>query len=170
MFEVLHRIKVKELPCGGTHEITRDSGGLSLFWALFLSSLIIFVNIVHAEQKSEVFVQLGHQFMVSSVTFSPDGRYALSGGSDGTLKLWEISTGKEVRTLAGHAGYVNSVAFSPDGRYALSGGDITLELWEISTGKKLRAFAGHARAVISVAFFPDGRYGVGVQSVQKVTV
>ena len=67
------------------------------------------------------------------MAFSPDGRYALSGSWDKTLKLWDINTGKEIRTFRGHSSYVRSVAFSPDGRYALSGSwDETLKLWDIS--------------------------------------
>ena len=69
---------------------------------------------------------------VTSVAFSPDGRYVISAGSDDkTLKLWDIATGREIRTFTGHAGSVRSVAFSPDGRYALSGGGNTLKLWDI---------------------------------------
>lgn len=72
-----------------------------------------------------------HAYKVTSVAFSPDGRYALSGGGNGTLKLWDVSTGKEIRTFIGHTDWVRSV-FSPDGRYALSGSlDKTLKLWEV---------------------------------------
>jgi hypothetical protein len=66
------------------------------------------------------------------VAWSPDGRYALSGACDGTLRLWEASSGKCLRTFAGHTDAVTSVSWSPDGRYALSGGqDKTLRLWEL---------------------------------------
>lgn len=98
---------------------------------------------------------------VNSVAFSPDGRYALSGSWDGTLKLWEVKTGKKVRTFRGHKDLVMSVAFSPDGRYALSASfDKTLKLWEVATGKEIRTLTGHAREVSSVAFSPDGRYAL----------
>ena len=65
--------------------------------------------------------------------------YALSGSSDDTMKLWDASTGKEIRTFSGHIGNVNSVSFSPDGRYALSGSDDnTIKLWDVSTGREIR--------------------------------
>ncbi len=100
----------------------------------------------------------GHSDAVSSVAFSPDGRSALSGSYDKTLKLWDVATGKEIRTFAGHTGWVSSVAFSPDGQTALSGSwDDTLKLWDVATGKELRTFAGHTDWVLSVAFSPDGR-------------
>src|SRR5262249_51857729 len=78
----------------------------------------------------------GHNSYVSSVAFSPDGRTALSGSNDKTLKLWEVATGIELRTFTGHSASVTSVAFSPDGRTALSGSggnDGTLKLWDVAT-------------------------------------
>jgi predicted Zn finger-like uncharacterized protein len=100
----------------------------------------------------------GHTHSVSSVSFSPDGRQALSGSWDNTLRLWEVATGRCLRTFEGHAKWVYSVSFSPDGLLALSGSwDQTLRLWEVATGSCLRTFAGPTESVLSVAFSPDGR-------------
>jgi hypothetical protein len=100
----------------------------------------------------------GHSSSVASVAFAPDGRTALSGSYDRTLKLWDVASGKELRTFTGHKYFVYSVAFAPDGRTALSGSyDSTLKLWDVATGKELRTFTGHAKSVTSVAFAPDGR-------------
>ncbi len=103
----------------------------------------------------------GHSDDVNSVAFSPDGRHALTGSRDNTLKLWETASGRLVRTFKGHTAMVRSVAFSPDGRYALSGsGDKTFKLWEVATGKLIRTFAGHLDWVKSVVFSPDGRFAL----------
>jgi WD40 repeat protein len=103
----------------------------------------------------------GHTSWVNSVAFSPDGRHILSGSSDRTLRLWELSTGRCLRTFEGHTGQVKSVSLSPDGRYALSGSsDNTLKLWDLSTGVCLRTFEGHTGGVTSVALSPDGRHAL----------
>jgi WD40 repeat protein len=127
--------------------------------SLFLFAF--FLTPAFASEKPEIFVQLGHALNVWSVAFSPDGRYALSGSWDNTLKLWEVSSGREIRTFQGHSSGVSSIAFSPDGRYALSGSkDNTLKLWEVSSGREIRTFTGHTDFVESVAFSPDGRYAL----------
>ena len=94
------------------------------------------------------YATFGH---VKSVAFSPDGRTALSGDSDGAVKLWEVATGKPIRTFTGQSKTINSVAFSPDGLTALS--STPFRLWDVATGKELRTFSPWGR---SVAFSPDG--------------
>src|SRR5262245_53290668 len=67
-------------------------------------------NAEMAAAQPRLVVQLGHSHDITSAAFSPDGRYILSGGYDGAVKLWEVDTGREVRTFASH-GYVAAVAF-----------------------------------------------------------
>ncbi|CUS86186.1 WD domain-containing protein, G-beta repeat-containing protein [Candidatus Kryptonium thompsonii] len=123
--------------------------------------LFILPYVSFASDKPEVFVQLGHSDRVTSIAFSPDGKTFVSGSADNTLKLWDVSTGKEIRTFRGHSGDVTSVAFSPDGKIIISGSgglfDNTLKLWDVSTGKEIRTFRGHSDDVTSIAFSPDGK-------------
>ncbi len=73
-----------------------------------------------------------------------DGRRAVSGSWDGTLRLWDLETGKSLRTLEGHTDWVSAVAVLADGRRALSGSeDGTLRLWDLETGESLRTLEGH---------------------------
>ncbi|MDD5494188.1 MAG: protein kinase [Dehalococcoidia bacterium] len=100
---------------------------------------------------------------VSAVTISPDGRFALSGSGDKTLRLWDLSTGACLRTMEGHTNIIYAIAISPDGRFALSGSrDNVLRFWDLSTGDCLRTFEGHGSymGINSVAIFPDGRYAL----------
>ena len=101
----------------------------------------------------------GHQGGVRSAALSPDGKIALSGGVDGTVKLWEVASGRELQSFVGHRGGVLSVAFSPEGKFALSGdSDGTVKVWEVANGRELLSFVGHQGGILSVAFSPDGRF------------
>lgn len=101
----------------------------------------------------------GHTGPVYSVAISPDGKKALSGGADGSVRLWDVKTGRELRRLHGHVGRVWTITFSPDGRRAASGGfDNTIRIWDLTSAREIRRLAGHADYVRSVAFSSDGKY------------
>jgi WD40 repeat protein len=99
----------------------------------------------------------GHTPVVFSVAFHPDGTRVASAGGDGTLKVWDATTGNAIRTPAGHAGWVRGVRFSPDGgRLASVSEDGKVILWDLATGRPDRTLEGHAGRGRSVAFSPDG--------------
>lgn len=96
---------------------------------------------------------------VHAVAFSPDGTRAVSGGSDNTLQLWDVSTGQPIgKPLRGHNGIIYCVAFSSDGARIVSGSqDKTLRLWDANTGQLIgKPLQGHTDAVYAVAFDTDG--------------
>ncbi|MDX2217003.1 MAG: TIR domain-containing protein [Oculatellaceae cyanobacterium bins.114] len=100
----------------------------------------------------------GHQDVVASVSFSPDGKTIASGSFDNTIKLWDAATGELLNTLEGQHNAVNSISFSPDGKTIASGrGDNTIELWDVATGKLLNTLEGHQNIVRSISFSPDGK-------------
>ena len=113
--------------------------------------------------SAKIFAPTGHH-EVSSVAFSPDGKYILSAGSmKNSLQLWDNATGKEIRTFIGDTDAIYSAGVSPDGKYVLSGSaNQTMKLWDVATGKELKAFTGNSKddLISSVAFSPDGLYAL----------
>jgi WD40 repeat protein len=102
----------------------------------------------------------GHRHMVSSVAYSPDGKYIVSGSWDCTLRLWDARSGQPIGVpFKGHTGAVLAVAYSPDGTQIVSGSwDCTVQLWDAPSGEpRGKPFVGHTLAVRSVAFSRDGR-------------
>jgi len=99
----------------------------------------------------------GHTANITSLAFSSDGKTALSGSRDRTIRQWDIATGQTIRVFTGHARPVSSVAFSPDGKTIISGSDDrTIRLWDAETGRERARLVGNNGPVTSVALSPDG--------------
>ncbi|MCB8777869.1 hypothetical protein LJE17_10105 [Planktothrix agardhii 1031] len=81
----------------------------------------------------------GHTDWVWDVSFSPDSKRLASASGDKTVKLWDVSAGKEIQTLTGHTDGLRGVSFSPDGkRLATASSDKTVKLWDSTTGKEIQ--------------------------------
>ena len=99
----------------------------------------------------------GHEGYIQDIAVTPDGR-AASVGADGTARIWDLDTGRQLRVLRGHAGPVEGVTFSPDGsRLATAGDDGTVRLWDASTGREVLVLEGHELIAHAVSFDPGGR-------------
>ncbi len=109
----------------------------------------------------EISIQSGHFASVQVVQYSPDGKFILTGGLDRTIRLWESSTGREVRAFQLQAS-VRSLSFSPDAAYFLSvNGDGLVQLWETASGKEIRTIV-NKRGYKSVRFLPQtGQFILG---------
>lgn len=101
----------------------------------------------------------GHRILITSVAFSSDGKRLVSGSEDRTIKIWDVSTGKEIATLH-EEGTPFCLAFSPDGQRLASGSeDGTVKLWALP-GRGVRSLSPQG-PTLHVAFSPNGQRLVG---------
>ncbi|MCB8979404.1 MAG: protein kinase [Ardenticatenaceae bacterium] len=103
----------------------------------------------------------GHENEIWAVSFSPDGRKALSGGIGGELIYWNVETGSAIRHLTGHQYAVNSIALNSDGTQALTAaGDEPIILWDLQTGEVIQYLHGHTDIVEDVTFWADDQMAI----------
>ncbi|HLW68231.1 MAG TPA: serine/threonine-protein kinase [Gemmataceae bacterium] len=134
-------------------------------------------------KTNQVSVFRGHVGRVCYVAFSPDGKLALSCGGDESvqgfrqgrdnfaIRLWEISSGRLIRSLEGHGDQVFHAVFSYDGRSILSGSaDSTIRLWEVETGRERLCFRGHHGAVNKIDLSADGKYALSAGADRTIRV
>ena len=99
----------------------------------------------------------GHTDGVTGLAFSPDGKLLASCSLDRTIRIWDTSNSKLLRTLSGHTEKIYAVDFSPDGKSIAScSKDVTVRVWDASTGDQVAQLEGHTYNVRGVAFLPDG--------------
>jgi WD40 repeat protein len=100
---------------------------------------------------------LGSGRRVQTLAYSPDGSTLATGDGDNFVRLWDITSRREIATLTGHTDAVVIVAFSPDGGTLASGSEAGItRLWDVGGGQELATLAGHTDDVSALAFSTDG--------------
>ena len=119
---------------------------------------IIGVKLWNTQTAKEIRTLKGHKDNITSLSFSPDEKYVVSGCWDGKIKLWNTQTGQEIRTFE-HQSRVTSVNFSPDGKFIMSGSwDGSVKLWDTERGILLLTLYGLNNSEDWIAVTPDGKF------------
>jgi WD40 repeat protein len=105
----------------------------------------------------------GHRGIVEKLAFSPDSRRLVSAGADGTIRIWEATSGSFVSAVKGETGSVTALAFSDDSTYLAAGmKDGSTRIWALSSGNCIAVVRGHLDAVKAVGFTAEKREVVTV--------
>ncbi|MFH0903169.1 MAG: protein kinase [Pseudomonadota bacterium] len=116
------------------------------------------VHLLDVATWSEKKALAGNHGTVCGLAFSSDGSWLAGGASDGSILLWDATTGSQRAVLVGHAtSSVRSLAASKDNRTVASGNrDGSIRVWDVTTGRERNSLLGHRSLVYSVSFSPDG--------------
>jgi len=99
----------------------------------------------------------GHADTILAIAFSPDGSTVASASYDKLVKLWDVATAKQIKSLKEHSDAVYALAYMPDGKRLVSAaGDRTLKVWDVSAGTRLVTMNEALDAVYTVAVNPSG--------------
>jgi len=124
------------------------------------------------ESNVAVFPQLGHNALVYNVKLSFDNKYVISADDiNGFINLWEVESGRLLRTFWGHGAVVTALAFCPDGKTIASGyTDGVIKIWEIETGKEINTLSGHSQDIFSLDYSSNGKNIVSASLDRTITI
>jgi hypothetical protein len=97
----------------------------------------------------------------------PNGQLA-SGSCDNSIKIWDVATGAELRTLGGHEDFVWTVAALPNGQLASGANDNSINIWDVATGAEVRTLGGHEDAVLTLTVLPKASWPAGLRTTAPV--
>ncbi len=123
-------------------------------------TLSIFLSLLLFQSRSQDFnavIQKGHGEVVKAVQFTEDGQFLLTASRDKSARLWDVQTGKEMRSYLGHEHTVNGLAIYKN-QLATSSADGSARVWELSSGKLLKVPTEKERFLTSITWSPDGKY------------
>jgi WD40 repeat protein len=152
--------------CPSRREVLRGLTGLMLTMSLegcaqslFSSSTAVPVP-TPRPRGSVFYTYRGHTNRVTTVAWSPNGKYIASGSLDQTVQVWAANPGDHFHPFIyrGHTAAVQTVAWSPESNRVVSGSvDKTVQVWDAFTGEHVAIYHGHSDIVQTVAWSPDGQ-------------
>ncbi|MDH5398911.1 MAG: caspase family protein [Cyclobacteriaceae bacterium] len=111
------------------------------------------------ELPLETVVQTGHYEAITTLAFSSDGKLLVSGSQDRTAKLWELSTGRELRTFTGSINGISDLAISPDNKFIITVDmDSSARLWNLNSGALIHRFKPADDFINNALFTGDGKH------------
>ena len=130
------------------------------YYGMRLTFTLLFFPLLSFSQALETILQKGHELAVVCVAVSTDSNYVATGSRDKSAKLWEMRTGREVRSFMGHEATVTSIEFTQDGKYLVSGSnDKTIRIWDVLSGKEVYNITT-PDIVTDIAIDPKGNFFV----------
>uniref|UniRef100_A0A803L420 WDR5-like beta-propeller domain-containing protein n=1 Tax=Chenopodium quinoa TaxID=63459 RepID=A0A803L420_CHEQI len=100
---------------------------------------------------------IGHDQGISDVAFSSDSRLLATASDDKSVRLWDVTTGQNIKTLLGHTNYVFCLNFNPQSNMLVSGSfDETVRVWDVKTGRCLKVLPAHSDPVTAVDVNREG--------------
>ena len=116
----------------------------------------------HSDDAAVYYRFQGHISDVTSVEFSPDGQFLLSSARDGTVRIWNVETGRAVRRFGEHRRLAYDATYTSDAMRVLSTGSENILLWDVETGDVERVFGnlGNQVTALTVAVSPDDQYAL----------
>ncbi len=130
-------------PDGQTLAYNENQAGDIILWDIRSRSVVQRLN--------------GHQWCVTALAFTPDGRFLASGSMDRTVHLWDLTEGRESVTFTNYTDRLTGLAFSPDGKTLATASGQQLTLLDITSHTEVSQLRGHQSRVTGLAFSPDGQ-------------
>lgn len=93
------------------------------------------------------------------------GAYIATGSRDKTVKIWDVHSGQELRTVSGHNDWIRGLVFHPSGKHLLSASDDkTIRVWELSTGRCMKVVEAHSHFITCLAWGPPVQAGGDIKA------
>ena len=104
-------------------------------------------------------IDLKEVYWIDNAIFNKKANLVYSGGHDNLVKVWDITTGNMIFSLAGHDDWVYDVKLSPDEKMIYSGGfDGVVKIWDLNSRKNIASLKGHKEGIVCIDVSPDGKY------------